>query len=110
MDFCPNCDNLFGYNDDIEKRIVQLYCSTCDIYKKLENHCISTKTFKYPNEISINYDEALYDKCLPVRSNKKCDKCDNNILACIRNEDLSITYVCKNEKCKNIMKHTFIED
>lgn len=103
MNFCPNCDNKFTFKEDIENRTLQYNCSVCNISNTMNDFCLSTKTLKTKKDLYINYDDAMYDKTLPTRNTQTCNKCGKNDICFIRNKDMSVIYVCKNEKCKNVI-------
>jgi DNA-directed RNA polymerase subunit M/transcription elongation factor TFIIS len=108
MIFCPGCDNIFNYDEDTENKTLSYLCKTCEIDQPLENNCLSTKTLKTKKIPFINYHDAIYDKTLPIRKSETCNKCKQNNIAFIRNEDLSVIYICKNPECRNIIQHSKI--
>ena len=105
MNFCPECDNIFNYEEDTSVKKLTYYCKKCNIEKPLENYCLTTKTFKQKRIPFINYNDAVFDKTLPVRQSETCTKCKTVGMSFIRNEDLSVIYVCRNTECKNVV-HT----
>lgn len=105
MIFCSGCDNIFNYREDTSEKILHYYCEECNIEQPLDDNCISTKTLKTKKIPFINYHDAIYDKTLPTRE-ETCNKCGEKDVAYIRNEDLSVIYLCRNPECRNIIQHT----
>lgn len=102
MNYCPGCDNVFNYEEDLKKKILIFRCDKCNINKKLNDPCISIKTFKTKTKKYINYHDSIYDNTLKTHPFIKCNKCSGDVVQ-ISNEDLTVTYVCKKEDCRNIM-------
>jgi len=102
MEFCPKCENVFTYNENIEARTLEHYCNNCDISSPLVNNCLSTKTMKKNKQLFINYNEICHDKTIPNATGKQCNKCDGTNVCFVRNNDLSLTYICRNIECKNV--------
>jgi len=108
MNFCPGCDNIFNFDENIEARSMSFTCKPCNINQPLNNNCLSTKTLKTKKIPYINYQDSIYDKTLPLRNSETCNKCKENNISYIRNEDLSVIYICRNPKCRNVIQHTKI--
>ena len=95
MDFCPKCDNVFSYDENIEERSLSFFCISCEIHAPITNVCLSTKTTKITHQTNINYENAIHDKTLPTRSNASCPKCKHTKIVFVRNVDLTATSICK---------------
>lgn len=106
MKFCPGCENFFNYDEDTANKTIMYHCKACNIQQPLNDFCLSTKTLKVKKIPYINYQDSIYDKTLPTRNSETCNKCGKNEIAFIRNEDLSVIYLCKNPDCRNVIQHS----
>ena len=109
MKYCPKCDNIFNYEENTVEKTLTYFCYTCNIHEPIEDNCIITKTLKKENKPQyINFNDIANDKTLPSRNTETCNKCHKNDMVFIRNEDLSVIYICKTPNCKNIIQHSKI--
>jgi Zn finger protein HypA/HybF involved in hydrogenase expression len=102
MEYCPTCENAFSYMEDLAERTLEYHCTNCDIHQPLTSNCLSTKTIKKEVEKQINYENIRHDVTLPTARDTECPACNGTDISFIRNGDLSIKYICKNDDCANV--------